>query len=465
MIATLLTTGALAQTPVGLGRLVHPTWDCATTDTSSPPQQICFEAYGGTYSHMESVHSTEVQCHWHDGLPDGDTVHLSFECCAPEGQVTFFEEIPDDVGWRAVVANGLSLEGTGRGYTPPFSTPLRFGGITMDASSFAGQTVVLSKAKALGVHTGVYRIDAAEFAPFEGLNVIFEWGNDWYPPVPGDYADLQGMPSEGSVVRSWDDSVVWAIVGGAALVAPDTETAQRLYPVMMHRGDLAVPWMPTVPADGSLLREEDGSIWVWFGSAPFHVPDPDTLQRLYGGEPLLPVWTGLHAMFTGLPSGGVLFREESGAVYAILGGARFHVPDPPTYDRLYATWPLYEVWNGATDAFPAVPVDGAVLQDDDGTAFLMVGGAPLRAPSLEAAQAVAPWSPPEPIWNGGLSALPVTPADGTLVRETSSTQVYEVVGGWLYTVNGFYDVTAVHVVWDGGLSGFPLALAWFGWGW
>lgn len=223
--------------------------------------------------------------------------------------------------------------------------------------------------------------------------------------------------------------------------------------------------MPTAPADGSLLQEEDGSIWVWFASAPFHVPDPDTLARLYGGQPVQPVWTGLHAGFSGLPSGGVLFREESGAVHAILGGARFHVPDPPTFDRLYGSWPLYEVWNGAIDDFPTVPVDGTVLQDDDGQAYLMVGGSPLRAPSLAATQGVAPWSPVQRIWNGPLGALPAVPADGTLLRETSSAQVYEIVGGWLVAVNGFVDASRIQVVWDGGLSGFPRQLSWFPWGW
>jgi hypothetical protein len=44
--------------------------------------------------------------------------------------------------------------------------------------------------------------------------------------------------------------------------------------------------------DGSLRREENGAVWVIFGAARSHVPDPDTLNRLYAGEPISPVPTG-----------------------------------------------------------------------------------------------------------------------------------------------------------------------------
>ena len=44
--------------------------------------------------------------------------------------------------------------------------------------------------------------------------------------------------------------------------------------------------------DGTLLREENGAIWVVFGGARFHVPDMATLNRLYGGKPVSQLWDG-----------------------------------------------------------------------------------------------------------------------------------------------------------------------------
>jgi hypothetical protein len=104
--------------------------------------------------------------------------------------------------------------------------------------------------------------------------------------------------------------------------------------------------LATIPVDGTLLREENGAIWVVFGGARFHVPDPATLARLYGGKPIDQLWNGGPEILGTIPVDGTLLREETSTqVYVIQGGHK--VPTQPPYPT-----PVGVLWTGALAQIP-----------------------------------------------------------------------------------------------------------------
>jgi hypothetical protein len=105
--------------------------------------------------------------------------------------------------------------------------------------------------------------------------------------------------------------------------------------------------VPTIPADGTLLREENGAIWVVFGGARFLVLNPATLARLYGGKPVSQLWNGGPETIPTIPADGTLLREEASTqVYVIQGGRK--VPVQPPYPG-----PVDVLWKGALSQIPS----------------------------------------------------------------------------------------------------------------
>src|SRR5207247_3772455 len=118
-------------------------------------------------------------------------------------------------------------------------------------------------------------------------------------------------------------------------------------------------WMRGVARDGALLRESSSpSVYIVFGQAKFHVPDPPTLSRLYDVSQLEIVWNAALDGIPTTPVDGTLLRDENGAIYVIYGRAKFHVPDPPTLTRLFPGRGWGQLWNAALDGLPTTPVDG-----------------------------------------------------------------------------------------------------------
>jgi hypothetical protein len=151
---------------------------------------------------------------------------------------------------------------------------------------------------------------------------------------------------------------------------------------------------------GSLLREENEAIWVIFGGARFHVPDPDTLSRLYRGKPITPVPTGGVNRIPTVPVDGTLLREENGAISVIFGGARFCISDLATLNRLYHDKRSFQLWDGALNDIPMIPVDGTLLREESSTqVFLIQGGHKLPAPPNVVGTVHV-------LWNGALSQIP-----------------------------------------------------------
>jgi predicted acylesterase/phospholipase RssA len=273
-------------------------------------------------------------------------------------------------------------------------------------------------------------------------------------------------PTEGSLLRE-QNGTVWVIFGQAKFHVPDPATQVRLYscvPIFQMSDGALLSGIPTIPVDGSLLREENGAIWVVFGQAKFHAPDPATVSRLYAGTPLFQLWDGGPSGIPSIPVDGSLLREENGAIWVVFGHAKFHVPDPATLSRLYAGKPLFQLWDGGSAGIPNIPNDMSFLGEENGAIWLVLGQAKFLAPDLPTLVRLyggAPlFHPPFPLPNGGASEIPNIPVDGTLLREENGT-LWAVFGHAKFhvadaaTLSRLYGSKPVLQLWDGGPSGIP----------
>jgi hypothetical protein len=206
--------------------------------------------------------------------------------------------------------------------------------------------------------------------------------------------------------------------------------------------------------NGSLLREDSGAIWVIFGGAKFLVPDMPTFTRLFGGKPVVPASAARVNGISNIPIDGTLLREDSGAIWVIFGGARFLVPDMPTLTRLFGGKPTFQLWDGALSGIPTVPTDGTLLREDSGAISVIIGGAKFLVPDMPTLTRLFGGIPTFQLWDGALSGIPTVPTDGTLLREEGSTQIFIVQGGRKVPAPP-NTVGLVHVLWKGALSQIP----------
>jgi hypothetical protein len=228
-----------------------------------------------------------------------------------------------------------------------------------------------------------------------------------------------------------------------------------------------------------LRRTGDGAIFVVYGGAKFHVPDPATLARLYPAATITDAQDGEVEHIADVPGDGTLLHEEStGKVFVIMGGAKFHVPDPTTLARVFPGFLLRPLWAGALDAIPDVPVDATLLREESGPISVILGGALFTLPDpkleLPAPSAAAPAivnsmlgryvsmrGPVRRLWDGALGSIGLIPVDGSTFREESSDVLYMIAGGrkdvWTPPPGRgpHRPPKRVYVVWDGALDQIP----------
>jgi len=107
----------------------------------------------------------------------------------------------------------------------------------------------------------------------------------------------------------------------------------------------ALPEIRAAPIDGTLLREESGALFVVLGEAKFQLPELATYDRFYSGSPIHPLWDGALAELDGVPLDGSLFREESSPrIYEIKGRRKQLAPDDIPG--------VHVVWDGALESIP-----------------------------------------------------------------------------------------------------------------
>ena len=127
----------------------------------------------------------------------------------------------------------------------------------------------------------------------------------------------------------------------------------------------ALAQVPLVPQDGTLIRElTDGRVHVTYGGAKFYIPDPPTLHRLFGSNPTIAtVPDGALAQVPLVPRDGTLIRELDDRIHVVYGGAKFYIPDPPTFQLFFGDRPVVTVPNGALAQVPLVPRDGTLIRE------------------------------------------------------------------------------------------------------
>jgi hypothetical protein len=157
---------------------------------------------------------------------------------------------------------------------------------------------------------------------------------------------------------------------------------------------------PGVPLDGTLLTERATGDWVIAGGARFHIPDAATRLRVFSGRVGIGLWNGATDVIPTTPADGTLLREDNGAIWVIFGGARFHVPDSPTLVRLFPRTPVFQLWDGALDGLGTVPKDGTLLKEEsNGQVLVMLGGQRHRARFFSVSDVRV-------LWDGALAAIP-----------------------------------------------------------
>lgn len=194
-------------------------------------------------------------------------------------------------------------------------------------------------------------------------------------------------------------------------------------------------------ADGCLLKEEnDTAIYVIWGGAKFLLPNPETFMAL-GFRPMSEqvVPDGRLAAIPDIPRDGALLREISSPdVYIVQGGARFYVPDVPTFFAMGFAWPsVRPIPDGALSRLHLIPADGTLLKEfGNDSVYVVYAGARFPAPNMDAIQAMAlspadvRQAPP-----GALHQVPAIPANGSWFAELGSGRHWLVQGGVKFSVD------------------------------
>jgi hypothetical protein len=259
-----------------------------------------------------------------------------------------------------------------------------------------------------------------------------------------------------------ESGAIYVIAGGAKFHVPDLPTLNRIFDPTKVRQlwDGAPNDIPTIPHDGTLLREESGAVYVIAGGVKFHVPDPATLNRLFNPNTIRQLWIGALDGIPAIPRDGTLLRDTAGAIYVIEGGAKFHVPDPATLHRLFGSAGIHQLWDGALDAIPSIPGDRTLLREESGAIYVVAGGAKFHVPDPATLNRLFDPNAIRQLWDGALNDIPTIPRDGTLLREESGA-IYVIAGAAKFhvpdpaTLNRLFDTSTIRQLWDGALNDIP----------
>jgi microsomal dipeptidase-like Zn-dependent dipeptidase len=210
--------------------------------------------------------------------------------------------------------------------------------------------------------------------------------------------------SDGTLLQDETGSI-YVVEGGARFHVPDMPTFTKLYNAadVHHVPATMTAGIPTCPVDGTLLAEANGAVHVICQGARFHVPDPATFDSLYSWANVRQLWDHAIDQIPLVPKNGTLLRETNGAVHVVYGGARFHVPDPATFNALFNAAIIHQLWDHAVDQIPMVPADGSAFQLGAGGPIWVVRGGK-RSPA-PAGQLVVAFE----LWPGALDSIPQQP--------------------------------------------------------
>ncbi len=167
--------------------------------------------------------------------------------------------------------------------------------------------------------------------------------------------------------------------------------------------------------DGCLLEEASSpAIYLMEGGARFHIPDPETFQRM-GLNPssIEVVPDGFMAAVPSIPRDGALLREETNPpIDVVYGGARFWIPDPATFSALgFDPAALRIIPLAGFAQIPLVPAGYTRFRELTAVtqyAVIGAGRVALDQPMLTQLLAAGKGQPLYVVPDGGLTQVPLT---------------------------------------------------------
>ncbi|HET7899561.1 MAG TPA: CHAP domain-containing protein, partial [Candidatus Nanopelagicales bacterium] len=269
-------------------------------------------------------------------------------------------------------------------------------------------------------------------------------------PVPGDVVSFTTSSNPWGHVGVIAQSTVDANGNGTVLMMSQNDTADgwRTLPVTNWRlgslGSLsAYGWLHdplgrgNPLGEGSFVRSSDSRYYYRIvGGAPVLV----TTWRAFGGtQPFSIIDPQQFAKLRAYPRNGAYLKDTTtGQVYRMAGGAPLAVSAADAAKLPgWATAPKIGVDHWALvrrDHVRAVPADGSqICRVDNGSCYIVAGGAPLYVPSTVMATTPG-WSSRTATMVSGAeftswTNLRATPADGTFVCDASTSACYVTAGG------------------------------------
>jgi rhodanese-related sulfurtransferase len=271
-----------------------------------------------------------------------------------------------------------------------------------------------------------YHLDPAEYA---GL------GSPAATNVPAGFIATvtASVPVDSVFLRDPVSTAIYQIVGGARYHLSPAEYSALGTPTAINVPIGFINRTATEPRDGSFIRDiTDGAIYQIVGGAKYHL-SPSEYSAL-DSAPSTNVPHGLILSITRtLPSAGYLRNRDDGAIYQVINGARYHL-SPAEYAELGAPAAV-NVPVGFINRLGPVPADNSFLRDISDTAiYQIVGGAKYHLTPAEYTALGTPAAVNVP--HGFAAAVTGTqPAGSLILRDPVSTAIYQVVNGAKFHLN------------------------------
>ncbi|MFK3979455.1 S1 family peptidase [Micromonospora sp. NPDC050397] len=271
---------------------------------------------------------------------------------------------------------------------------------------------------------------------FGSPSEITETGHGGKPiiPLPAHYVDgLASTPRDGTVFSNPGGSI-YLFVGGAKIwfgsPAEIVETGHSGKP-LTNLPTRYVQDVTSIPRDGTLVSDPQGNVYVVVGGAKIYFASWDEIvANGYADAPLTVIPTRhLNGMST-VPADGTLVRDPNNSVYVFAGGAKIWFNSTEEINQAgYGGKSRTVMPTRHLGGVPDVPRDGTLIRADDGSVHVLAGGGSFSFASVaELSEAGYANNRVTAVPTRYLSTL-VGPRDGTLVRSANSPQMWRLSGG------------------------------------
>ncbi len=287
------------------------------------------------------------------------------------------------------------------------------------------------------------------------------------------FKTLGGHPyyPDGTLLREEHSGAIYVTQGFGRFPVPDEAALQELMGRLGTTGasiknltSVKMSEVPTAPRDGTFTRSASGNIRVYYGGAPFHVPNMSDLNRLLALHGLDhaavgPIPSNAHGLLSSVPRDGTVVRDGVN-VYYIYSGAIMPVSSVQQQRELGIT-------DGHINPLPAgalstllnipswtshlpvrlAPLDSVFVRGGTDTS-VMIGGAahhvadPQELSDLGTAQG-RPGAPVHALPAYSYDRLPKRPHDNVLIQELTTGAVSVIQGGTAFHIGTWPVVEAI----------------------